>query len=451
MSAESDPAPTGADRGPPRKVRRSSGLPRELTIFLAVALLVLVAVATGTVLISERIARENALTEAARTAQRLTDLLVEPVLRDALAGIPGRWEELDRDVTNRLSDGSITSLVVWTARGEVLYATKDELVGQQFPPTRQLLAATSGEVVAEVDEMPETSYQGEADTPMLEVYVPLTIRGETLAVETYFSYDSIYRQAALLRGQIIPMAVGALVLLQLVQIPIATSLARRVRRQEAERTELVERTLVASERERRAIAADIHDGPVQDLAGVSYALSALRASVPPERQATVDRLVGAIRNAVQSLRRLMVDIYPPELSGAGLATAMQDLTEPLRTQGVEVSVDTGPLPEMSPNAAAVLYRTAKEALVNVANHAKATRVWVTLEETRHQGTPAVRLEVADDGVGFPETGTDRRSEGHFGLSLVHDRIQDQGGSLHLGPRAGGGAVLTAVVPVGHRE
>ena len=225
---------------------------------------------------------------------------------------------------------------------------------------------------------------------MVEVYVPVTVRGDPVAVETYFSHDSIDRQAALLRGEIIPVAVGGLVLLQLVQIPIAVSLARRVRRHDSERAKLMELTITASERERRVIAADVHDGPVQDLAGISYALSALRSSVPADRQDTVDRLVGAVRNALQSLRRLMTDIYPPDLSGPGLAGAIEDLVEPLRAQGVAVSLDVQPPPELSPDAAAAIYRTAKEALLNVATHAEAQQVWVSLEQTLDVRGPAVR-------------------------------------------------------------
>jgi two-component system NarL family sensor kinase len=404
------------------------GLGRELWAFLAVALLALVAVAAGTVIASERIARATALAEARR---------------------PGARQNLDRVVQNRIGDNSATSVVIWAADGTVLYASHDDLAGAVFTPSEELLAAVAGEVVAEVDEEPETAYEGVVLGPMVEVYTPITVDGQALAFEAYFSYDRIEREAALLRGQIIPMAVGALVLLQLVQIPIATSLARRVRRHEADRSELMALTLTGSDRERRAIAADLHDGPVQDLAGVSYALGGLRLSMPVEQQATVDRLVGVVRHAVDSLRRLMVDIYPPDLSGPGLGAALDDLVQPLRAQGITVSLDVGPVPEMSPDAAAAVYRTAKETLANVATHARATAVWVRLEATRHEAAPAVLLEVADDGVGFPDSGVDRRSEGHLGMRLVLDRVVHLGGRVELGRRPGGGAVVTAVLPVDH--
>jgi signal transduction histidine kinase len=409
----------------------------------------LVGLATAAVFASERIARANALAEAERTAGRVARVLVAPALAGVLAGEPGRREDLEQILETRISDGSIASVVVWSAEGEIIFASERELVGERMSPSAELRAALAGTTVADVDEEPETAYEGPSESggPMVEVYVPLTVGGDPVAVETYFSHDTIDRQAALLRGEIIPVAVGGLVLLQIVQIPIAVSLARRVRRHDSERAELMELTITASERERRVIAADVHDGPVQDLAGISYALSALRSSVPADRQETVDRLVGAVRNALQSLRRLMTDIYPPDLSGPGLAGAIEDLVEPLRAQGVTVSLDLQPPPELSPEAAAAIYRTAKEALLNVANHAEAQHVWVSLELTVAPRGPAVRLEVADDGVGFPDTGTDRRREGHLGLPVLVDRVVDLGGTVELGNRLDGGAVVTVTVPL----
>jgi two-component system, NarL family, sensor kinase len=453
MSAELiDSSPSGSSAAPSPRRRRAgggNGPRRELAAFVVTALLVLLVVSAGTIWLSERIARANALAEAERSAERLATLLVAPVLSEALAGVPGRWEELDRDVLNRMSDGSVTRMVVWRANGEVLYASDPQLIGRQFRVSADLRAAIGGDTVSDVDEAPETG-NGRPEAS-LEVYTPLDANGERFAFEAYFAYEGIDRQAALLRGEIIPMAIGALVLLQVVQIPIATSLARRVRRQEAERAELMRRNVEASDRERRAIAADVHDGPVQDLAGVSYALSALRGALPEERQPTVDRLVGAIRHAVQSLRRLMVDIYPPDLSGPGLGTAISDAADGLRAEGIDVLMDTGPLPEMTSDSAAVLYRTAKEALINAGKHAQASHVWITLEEAELDGAAAVRLEIADDGVGFPAEGTDKRAEGHFGLSLLRDRVLDLGGTVALEDRQGGGALLTAVVPLHHGQ
>jgi two-component system, NarL family, sensor kinase len=462
VSAEVLSSTTGDGVGPDRPARprnrppwlqrpRFSRPPREIAAFVAVGLLVLVAVSAGILVISERIARSNALAEAERAGTRLGQTLVAPLMTEYLRGTPGAFEDLDRIVGYRLSDGSVTSVNVWTPQGEVLYSSDSELIGATFPPSDELRAAARGEVVSDVDDAPEEAYEGLAPEPMLEVYAPMTAAGQSLVFEAYYSYDRIAREAAALRWQIIPLAVGGIVVVQLVQIPIASSLARRARRNESERSELMARTLDASERERRAIAADLHDGPVQDLAGVSYALGALQLSMPPEQHAIAERLGGAIRHAVASLRRLMVEIYPPDLSGPGLGDALHDLAERLRGQGISPSVDAGPLPPLSPEVAAAVYRAAKESLTNVATHAQAEHVWVRLAETTDERGAAVLLEVADDGVGFPDAGIDRRTEGHLGLRLVIDRVAHLGGRVTCGERPGGGAVVTAVLPINHEE
>jgi signal transduction histidine kinase len=268
-----------------------------------------------------------------------------------------------------------------------------------------------------------------------------------MVVETYLPADTIDEQASLLRAEIVPLAVGALVVLQLVQLPIAASMQRRAHQHEAERLSLMARALTASDRERRAIAGDVHDGPVQDLAGVSYALAALRPAVPEERRAVVDRLTTTVQHAVASLRRLMVDIYPPDLSGAGLPGAIDDLAEPLRQAGITVHVRAEQLPGASSEVAAVFYRVARESLANVAKHAQASTVEVDLGPDHAASTPTVVLRVADDGIGIRPEQLDKRAEGHLGLRLLIDRIADQGGELRIEARPDGGTAAVARMPV----
>ncbi len=420
---------------------------RPLTLFIVSALVVSAAVAAVTVLISGNIARSTAISEAEDIAVRLANLLVAPLLRDALAGDASSWAELDRFLENRMSDGSLLSVVVWTAEGEVLWSTIDELIGDRVEVEDDLEAALAGTTVADLDEEPDSHY-GEDTGPLLEVYVPVDIDGTRLVVESYFPADTIDEQTALLRAEIVPLAVGALVVLQLVQLPIAASMARRARQHEAERLSLMARALTASDRERRSIAGDVHDGPVQDLAGVSYALAALRPAIPEERRAIVDRLTTTVQHAVASLRRLMVDIYPPDLSGTSLGPAIDDLAVRLREAGTEVSVTADPLPGLPAEYAAVLYRTAKEALANVSRHADAEQVWVDVSCVKHGDDDAVLLTVADDGVGLPDPLVAEASgDGHLGLRLVRERIEDLDGEVRLEGRADGGTVLSALVPL----
>src|SRR3954453_8675051 len=115
-----DPGSVILPRAMSRRNGRRRGSPhaghpgRDLAAFLLVAVITLVAVAAGTAVFSERVARASALAEAERSAVRMAQFLIAPILEEALAGVPGRWEELERRVTNRLEDQSVKALFIWT-------------------------------------------------------------------------------------------------------------------------------------------------------------------------------------------------------------------------------------------------------------------------------------------------------------------------------------------------
>ena len=120
---------------------------------------------------------------------------------------------------------------------------------------------------------------------LLEVYLPIrTPSGERLLFEAYFRYTPVSAAGARIWRSFAPISLGALIVLEFVQIPIAWSLARRLRERQREREALLRQALEASELERRRIAADLHDGVVQDLTGVAYSLTgaARQPNVPPE-------------------------------------------------------------------------------------------------------------------------------------------------------------------------
>ncbi|MGH3931803.1 MAG: sensor histidine kinase [Pseudonocardiaceae bacterium] len=420
---------------------------RELLIFIGCAVLTLVIISLGTVLIVTQVARTVATSSAQDTTTGLANL-VGPPLGDALGGNTARRDELDRAVADRVGASSLTGIFVWRADGEVVYADKADLIGRRLPLPREI-----AEVIQ--TRMPISGINETRSTPdgqsqrMIDVYVPLQLVGQPpLVFAAHFSYHWVEQATTLLLVQILPLCIGGLVLLQLVQVPIAVRLSRRVARQQAERAELLERALSASERERRQLAADLHDGLIQDLAGAGYALAALAKSVPPAQAATADRVGVVVRGAVDSLRHLMVDLYPPDLSGAGLSTALDDLVRPLRKQGVAVSVEVAALSPIAPEAATTLYRVAKEALTNIAKHAEASAVQVSLAIEPGQDRDEVVLRVIDNGVGLPTGALEHRAEGHLGLQLLIDRISDLGGELTVDRADGRGTIVEARVPAG---
>lgn len=416
---------------------------RPLRTFVGVALVALVGVSVGAVLVARAVAQDESLRAAERTTVRIGELVVAPLLADALRGSADRLEELERAMAIRLRDGSLSEVTVWDRDGTVVYSTVPSAVGTVFPLSDEVAAAIDDGIVDSEIGTPEVpDSPGAPQRRYVEVYAPMEVAGRgVLAIETYVSTQQLDLQTASLAGRLVLLTVVPLVLLQLVQVPIAISLSRRVRRHDRERAELLARALSASDRERRSLAADLHDGVVQELAGTAYALAALTRKVPDADRPVARAAAEAVSSSVDGLRRLMIDLYPPDLSGPGLAAALDDLARPLRAAGAMVDVSVDPMPELAPPAAATVYRVAREALANVAKHAGARHVVVRL--TAEDGD-AVVLRIADDGVGL---GRVPAEEGHFGVQMMRDRVVDAGGRFRLGrPPGGTGTVAEAVVP-----
>jgi len=242
-----------------------------------------------------------------------------------------------------------------------------------------------------------------------------------------------------------PIAVGALVVLQLVQIPLAWSLARRLQRQQHEREDLLRHAVEASDAERRRIAGELHDGVVQQLTGITYALDAARLGRPdPARhQEVIAQAAAGLRAGVGALRSLLVDIYPPNLAEEGLGSALAELAAGLERTGVRVSLDVAVAERLNPVTAALVFRTAQEALRNVSTHSGAEQVEINVAE--QGGT--VRLVIDDDGRGFDgEVIAERVGGGHIGLRALGDLIAEAGGRLVIRSAPAAGTRVELEVP-----
>ena len=134
---------------------------------------------------------------------------------------------------------------------------------------------------------------------------------------------------------------------------------------------MLQRAIEASEvlLERRRIARDLHDGPVQDLAGVSYTLSSAISEareVDPELAGALEQSSRQTRDSIRALRTLLVDIYPPRLHSEGLIAAVSDLLSALCGGGSRSpTLDADPHLRLPPGVEAVLFRVAQESLRNV--------------------------------------------------------------------------------------
>lgn len=369
--------------------------------------------------------------EAIRDAKDQTRIAagsIEPFLSDALVrGDAKALAALDRVVQERvLSDASIVRIKIWDQSGQVVYSDEHRLIGKRYALSQDDLAEFDGvQVDAAVTDpsKPENRFE-QGSGRLLEVYMPVrTPSGRPLRYEAYYRSAFISARARRIFRQFAPVMLGALILLALIQLPLAWQLASRVRRSRDERERLLRRAIEASELERQRIAHDLHDGVVQELAAVSYSLAAAAEDAPAPLNAELRAAAAETRQGIRQLRTLLVEIYPPELQRAGLAAALADLLTASEARGIETRLAVDPEVDLGPEAATLLFRVAQEALRNVIKHADAAHVSVSVE--RMDGR--VQLLVEDDGRGFDSEHSS--VNGHFGLRMLSDLVRDSGGEL----------------------
>jgi two-component system NarL family sensor kinase len=433
----------------------------ELAWFVGCGVLMMLVVGLGAAFVGGFVAQEQALEDAGRRADRLSALVIGPLLPGYLSKDPATTAALKRAVSDRVGDGSLNEVTIWTGDGRVLYSDRPQNIGKRFPPSEAVTAAIGGTTTAAwEDDPPEADATSAADAQAstaddrgprryVEVYAPLTLAGRPpMAFEAYFNYRQVNDLADRLLRRLLPLVLVPLLLLLLIQVLVGVSLSRRIRRWEDERLSLLQRAVMMADRERARLAAELHDGPIQELAGTSYALGAVASTVVPRHQSLVGRAQGGLQGSIHSLRGLMTRLDPPDLRSGRLDHTVIVLAERLREEGVDVEVDLAELPALGEEALTALYRVVRETLANAHKHA-AGRVTIALSavDSAGSGEPLrVRLVISDDGSGIAPSRLNRRSKGHLRMRLLHHRVTSLGGELEVTSALGQGTTVRAELP-----
>jgi len=433
--------------------RRRTDVAVPLARFALAGLIAVIVVGAIAVWLQRTAARDDAIKDATTLAKLAGNGIVAPsATQHLLDGDPRSIAEMDGLVRSKIltKDGGIVRVKIWDSNGRIVYSDLHSLINQRFPlPEDERNALATGNSEAELTHLSraENRYD-ELHGKLLEVYLGIrATTGERLLFELYQEQQSVTDTAEKTFFAFAPALIGALLLLQLLQLPLAYRMARSLHDNRQEREALLLRALAASDTERRRIASDLHDGVVQDLAGTSYALAASADRIDgqaPEVSEALRDGARQTRRSIRQLRSLLVDIYPPDLHRAGLAAALSDLVAPLESRGVQARVELPPGLRLEPDAEALMFRTAQEALRNVMAHSDANHVDVSvILENSHAG-----LTIADDGRGFsPEAAEAAREDGHLGLRVLADMAQDAGGRLDIDSEPGRGTRVSLEVPV----
>ncbi len=197
--------------------------------------------------------------------------------------------------------------------------------------------------------------------------------------------------------------------------------------------------------ERQRMAREIHDTLAQGLTGILTQLQAAEQSAgEPERwRRHIANATQLARDSLSEARRSVGAMRPEALESAHLPAAVRDVVEQWsRLHGIAVEVvTTGTERPLHPEVEVALLRIAQEALANVAKHANARQVWLTLSYMED----VVTLDVRDDGAGF-EPGVAAHGDGGLGLTGMRHRVSRLAGTLEIESEPGGGTAISASLP-----
>jgi signal transduction histidine kinase len=408
-------------------------------------------IAGGGFLALRQVAIDQAERDTRERVQAEAHLVEAAGLRDGiLRGDRDAIERLDDLVLGQIVSGSIVRVKLWSKDGTILYSDEPALVGRRFSLGQdELRLFETGRAQAELSDLskPENRYE-RPQGKLLEAHTAIrTPNGTQVLFEIYQRFGSVSASAERLLRALAPPLLGGVLLLILLQLPLAWSMARRLQRGHEEREQLLASAVEASSQERRRIAADLHDGVVQDLAGLAFGLAPLAEGAERRGEsaeaAVLRDAATTLRQGVRDLRTLLVEIHPPNLESAGLEVALSDLLSPLAAAGIAAELHVDAAAPGGDNDALV-YRVAREAVRNAQAHGDPKSVRV---EVRRPGASTTRLVVADDGRGFAAVDRERGAEaGHVGLALLEGLAAQAGGTLSVRSEPGKGTTVELEVP-----
>ena len=223
-------------------------------------------------------------------------------------------------------------------------------------------------------------------------------------------------------------------------VALAQTFNEMLDRLESERRESARRALLVQEGERQRIARELHDEVGQTLTGVMLQVEGLAATIPEQSREQLDELRETARHGTEEVRRIVRRLRPEALEDLGLQSALAALATAIGEQArLRIERRLEPRLPLSQEQELVVYRIAQEALTNVARHAEAAQVHLSLERASEH----VVLTVRDDGRGLPPDAF-RSSEGIRGM---RERAMLIGAQLTIAEPPSGGTEVRLSIPL----
>jgi signal transduction histidine kinase len=206
-----------------------------------------------------------------------------------------------------------------------------------------------------------------------------------------------------------------------------------------DRERLVERIITAEQDERRRLALFLHDGPVQNLAGIALMLDAAVQAIDDGRPEAARGIMASAlerhRETIRSLRDLSFNIEPVVLRDQGFVAAVDELANQLGMEHrVQIEVDVAPAAQLGEKEQVGLYQIVRESLNQAVRRGPPSRISVTIQETTGGQIETI---VADDGTGERRTAA---------LAAIGERASTLNGRFSVEQGADGGTAIRVVLP-----
>lgn len=198
----------------------------------------------------------------------------------------------------------------------------------------------------------------------------------------------------------------------------------------------------ARESERKSVARELHDDLGQALTAVKIDLGIIRQQVTePEVLNKITKVTSLVTDTIKSVQRLTSQLRPEIIDDLGLDAAIKWYTKEFsQRSNIEIFLDMDSSLEINPENSLTLFRIMQESLTNIARHAKANRVEITLFNLGEK----INFRIVDDGIGINET--DLHSKKSFGIMGMQERAASLGGTCHIFNEKGRGAAVDLVFP-----
>lgn len=407
--------------------------------------------------------REDALAEQQATVHLIEFLLASPddnaPARLAAALTPGQFRhvKLDMSAPEPMSPGTLAQpqgLLPWLG------------LSMEGAQAHRIRVGTQD---LWISPDPDSEFREKLSTSVQVLIMLVLFCGICLGL-TWFAVDHALSPVKELNAGLVRLAAGQ----ERAQLPgfalrefaaiaqVVDQLADSLSRARESQRRLTRQLMEVQDKERRELAAELHDEFGQSLTAISATAAYIEHHAHHAEAATLTdcaREIGSESRRISGhVRQMLTQLRPYGLEDSGMREALRELVSAwqARLPDLQIKAHIGPLPAVSAEVGLALYRCLQEALTNCVRHSGAQHIEVTVgvlapEHSTAPGDEPVRrigLTVSDKGTGHAQV-LQRQPGG--GLLGLRERLAMVGGQLHISDRPGGGVVLSATLPVQDKE